>query len=596
MLMQQRWSFFLSFALIWQSWSLFAFQQTNDRRVTVRQTVTQLPAKNKRWALVIGIDKYKSGQIGRLRGAERDAQALRDALIQHAGFPEDQVILLSTAEAEDSPNQPRRIKILQYLSNLRGLVPPDGLLLVAFAGHGIERNGRAYLLPSDAEGTDDISLLEDSAISVETMKRRIKETGVRQVMFILDACRNDPLPGRADAANPMSEAFRSSFDYSKRNEEIEAFVTLYATSVGQRAYEYEREKQGYFTWALVQGLKGAAANPGGEVTLGSLKRYIEEKVPQYVQRDLGGNRLQRPFAIVEGYKADELVLAVSRPAPAVRMSVAGVPLSAMSFTTVNTDDSGNIINQRQEQCWGYVEDLGGGVKLELVEIPAGSFTMGSPSSEADRSEDEGPQHQVTVKGFLMGKTEVTQAQWRAVMGTNPSYFKGDDLPVEQVSWEDAKEFCRKLSARTGRNNRLPSEAEWEYAARGGTKTPFAFGATISPTVVNYDGDYPYGNAAKGLNRAKTVAAGSLPANEWGLHEMHGNVWEWCEDVTHENYAGAPSDGTAWLSGGHAVLRVLRGGSWSYIGLAACSAYRAWLTLDSRNNPTGFRVVAVARTR
>jgi formylglycine-generating enzyme required for sulfatase activity len=208
--------------------------------------------------------------------------------------------------------------------------------------------------------------------------------------------------------------------------------------------------------------------------------------------------------------------------------------------------------------------------LELVEIPSGSFTMGSPNTEADRNNDEGPQHQVNLKGFLMGKTEVTQAQWRAVMGTNPSDFKGDDLPVEQVSWEDAKEFCRKLSARTGRNYRLPSEAEWEYAARAGTTTPFAFDATVSPGHRQLRWQLSVWQCGEGEWRQQTVATGSLPANGWGLHEMYGNVWERCEDVWHESYAGAPMNGSAWISGEEQSRRVLRGGSW-YVAGVVCRA-------------------------
>lgn len=150
----------------------------------------------------------------------------------------------------------------------------------------------------------------------------------------------------------------------------------------------------------------------------------------------------------------------------------------------------------------------------------------------------------------MDKYDVTQAQYQAIMGTNPSNFKGDDLPVEQVSWNDAVEFCRKLSAKTGREYRLPTEAEWEYAARAGTTTPFAFGDTVTPDIANYDGDYPYGDAPRGTNRQTTTPVGSLgAANGFGLYDMQGNVWEWCLDYWHDNYGGlvggAPTDGSAW---------------------------------------------------
>jgi hypothetical protein len=213
--------------------------------------------------------------------------------------------------ATDQPEerQPTRINILTYLSNLAALVPTDGLLLVSFAGHGIERGGQAYLIPSDARLSHDVSLLEESAVSVTRMHDRIKAIGVGQVIVLLDACRNDP-GGRADAPNNMSAAY-AKFNFDVRNREVQAFATLYATAIGQRAYEYTEKRQGYFTWAIVEGLKGGAANDKGEVTLAALINYVQGTVPKKIAIDLGAYMQQRPFAIVEGYKADELVIAVA---------------------------------------------------------------------------------------------------------------------------------------------------------------------------------------------------------------------------------------------------------------------------------------------
>ena len=148
------------------------------------------------------------------------------------------------------------------------------------------------------------------------------------------------------------------------------------------------------------------------------------------------------------------------------------------------------------------------------------------------------------------------------MGNNPSYFKGNNRPVEQVTWGDAVQFCQKLSQLTGRNYRLPSEAQWEYACRAGRSTPFHFGETITTDLVNYDGNYPYASAPKGKYREQTTNVGSFPPNAFGLYDMHGNVWEWCQDVWHENYNGAPTDGSAWEKGGDSQSRLQRGGSWS----------------------------------
>ena len=273
--------------------------------------VTSLPVSAKRWALVIGVDKYQDPQISPLKGSDNDARLIADALVRNAGFPRDQVILLSTDQPTE--RQPTRVNILRRLSNLSTAVPKDGLLLVSFAGHGMERSGQAFLLPSDAQISDQISFLEETAISMNRVKERIKETGVGQVILLLDACRNDP-GGRADAINPLSNAYTNAFNFDVRNREVQAFATVYATGIGQRAYEYTEKKQGYFSWAVVEGLKGGAANDKGEVTLSQLVKYVQETVPKRLAIDLGSTKQQRPFAMIEGYRADELVVAVTNTA------------------------------------------------------------------------------------------------------------------------------------------------------------------------------------------------------------------------------------------------------------------------------------------
>src|SRR6476469_1237755 len=205
----------------------------------------------------------------------------------------------------------------------------------------------------------------------------------------------------------------------------------------------------------------------------------------------------------------------------------------------------------------------------MVSIPKGSFKMGAPArSEAQSRDNEIPQHQVTIKPFFLGKYPITQAQWAAVanlpkihydLDPDPSGFIGKNRPVERVSWYDAVEFCARLSQKTGSSYRLPSEAEWEYACRAGTTTPFYFGETVTPDLVNYNGNYPYGFTPKGLYRDQTTDVGSFPPNAFGLYDMHGNVWEWCSDKWHDNYKGAPTDGSSWETGTD-NKRVQRGGS------------------------------------
>jgi formylglycine-generating enzyme required for sulfatase activity len=254
-----------------------------------------------------------------------------------------------------------------------------------------------------------------------------------------------------------------------------------------------------------------------------------------------------------------------------------------------------------------LEDLANDTQLEMMLIPGGTFLMGSPESEEGRYSDESPQHEVTIEPFFMGKYQVTQEQWRFVaqlpqvnreLEQDPSYFKGDNRPVEQVSWEDAVEFCDRLSQYTGRTYRLPSEAEWEYACRAGTKTPFHFGDNITTDLVNYDGTYPYKSAPKGKYREQTTDVGTFPPNAFGLYDMHGNLDEWCLDDWHDNYKDAPTDGSAWFSSDDKLSdksgrAVLRGGSWHYDAGYCRSALRGRNLRGIRGNFYGFRVVCSA---
>ncbi|WP_298908323.1 bifunctional serine/threonine-protein kinase/formylglycine-generating enzyme family protein [uncultured Nostoc sp.] len=265
-------------------------------------------------------------------------------------------------------------------------------------------------------------------------------------------------------------------------------------------------------------------------------------------------------------------------------------LKTFQFEVMKVDQQGNSTTISPGQANFFIEDLGNNNTLEMVEIPGGQFLMGSPLTEKERNSNEGPQHPMTVKPFFMGKFTVTQEQYQAVMDINPSYFQGAKRPVEQVSWNDAVDFCQKLSLMTSKSYRLPTEAEWEYAARAGTTTPFYFGETITTKIANYNGEYTYGSAPKGENRQETVDVGSLPANAFGLYEMHGNVWEWCRDKYHNDYRGMPADGSAWVSGNNNPW-LLRGGSW----FSQSSVCRSSARLDGSNSDVavydfGFRVV------
>ncbi|MFN9427232.1 MAG: formylglycine-generating enzyme family protein, partial [Cyanobacteriota bacterium] len=274
--------------------------------------------------------------------------------------------------------------------------------------------------------------------------------------------------------------------------------------------------------------------------------------------------------------------------------------------------------RQPRQVQGFREQLADDLALTLLWIPPGRFWMGSPQSEPERQVNEGPQHLVQLQGCFMGETPITQAQWREVarwneregerwgreLKPNPSRFQQpgdarffqreistDGRPVECVSWEDAMEFCSRLSQRTGRTFTLPSEAQWEYACRAGTTTPFAFGETLTDELANYRASETYGKGPKGAYREQTTPVGMFPANAWGLQDMHGNVWEWCLDHWPGSYEGAPEDGSAWLLE-EGKQRLLRGGS-CFISPGYCrSAARGRSLPGNALSSIGFRVVCL----
>jgi formylglycine-generating enzyme required for sulfatase activity len=278
------------------------------------------------------------------------------------------------------------------------------------------------------------------------------------------------------------------------------------------------------------------------------------------------------------------------------------------FTIVRIDAHGREVSRAQKQNSVLIEDLGNGVILEMVVIPGGEFLMGSPDSEGSRYSNERPQHSVTIQPFLISKYPITQAQWREVaclpevhqsLKLRPSRSGGKSHPVTKVSWYDAVEFCvrlsrfveARLSQKTAYKYRLPSEAEWEYACRAGTTTPFHFGKTITTNLANYDGNYRYISGPEGIYRAKTTPVGDFKiANNFGLFDMHGNVLEWCLDHWHNSYENAPTDGNEWLDNRENKYRVKRGGSWRNEPLLCRSSSRKPDDASKQSPNIGFRIV------
>ncbi|MFN5065658.1 MAG: SUMF1/EgtB/PvdO family nonheme iron enzyme [Aphanizomenon sp.] len=336
---------------------------------------------------------------------------------------------------------------------------------------------------------------------------------------------------------------------------------------------------------------------------------LEEKTPRFLRsfhwvdfREHDPEPLGQLIWGITGIKPDSPPLIRKKP-PEEEKNKSSYQLKTFLFQTAQINNNGTEIKRITKNANYFGEDLGDGVTLEMVAIPGGTFIMGSPENEEGYHSSESPQHEVTVPPFFMGKYPVTQQQWRVVaalpkdkidLKSDPSYFKGDNLPVECVSWNDAQEFCARLSQMANKTYRLPTEAEWEYACRGGTTTPFYCGETISTDLANYNGNYTYGQGQKGQYREKTTEVGIFPANPFGLYDMCGNVWEWCEDGWHENYINAPADGSAWTSLSTEDM-LLRGGSWLNLARYCRSALRRGDLRDFRDSFYGFRVVSSFRT-
>ncbi|MFM7286076.1 MAG: formylglycine-generating enzyme family protein [Cyanobium sp.] len=317
----------------------------------------------------------------------------------------------------------------------------------------------------------------------------------------------------------------------------------------------------------------------------------------------------------------------------------GLPTETIELETARLRRQGEgwRVERRSLRLERALVELGEGIHLPLLWIPGDEFVMGSPPDELERRDSEGPQHRVRLAGFWLGQTPITQAQWRAVarlvpplgerwqrqLPANPSYFQPqgeknaperrfallpgesntEQRPVERVSWYDAMEFCRRLDTllpgTSGLRCTLPSEAQWEYACRAGGSMPFSCGETITPELANYDGNHTYANGPKGECRQQTTPVGMVPANGWGLHDMHGNVWEWCLDHWHGSYDDAPFDGRAWINPAakdskaeEEQPRLLRGGSWGNRPMGCRSAHRGHGLPDGAVSLVGFRVVCL----
>lgn len=367
----------------------------------------------------------------------------------------------------------------------------------------------------------------------------------------------------------------------------------------------ERQRQGLFgrrEWVINERREQTRRF----VTTYVLPTWLEDEAADTPEKRL---ELVKLLSSLPPVQFEELVFALQPPSSVVPPSASLIGERSVALLQWAESPVGQGLSALQESLQNILNDaaqngdLEAHFSLELVPIPGGTFMMGSPEDEPERGSSQGPQHEVSIQPFWMGRYPITQKQWRFVAGLDqvereldpdPSRFKGELRPVEQVSWYDVVEFCQRLSRFTKREYRLPTEAEWEYACRAGTTTPFHFGETVSPELANYDGNYTYNDGPKGEDREETTPVDHFEvANAFGLSDMHGNVFEWCQDHWHGNYDGAPTDGSAWLTNDERASRVVRGGSWHNSPRNCRSAYRSFYTRVYRLNDLGFRVVSVA---
>jgi formylglycine-generating enzyme required for sulfatase activity len=568
-----------------------------------------------RLALVIGNADYRSDAL--LSNPVNDATDLAAALKNRLGF---EVIHRTNLTVEKM-----RAEIKQFGQQLRGM----GLFY--YAGHGMQLGNENYLIPIGAERALFSSHynLDKNTIKASFILETMQDAGNKVNIIILDACRENPFEIRGRERRPGGLTLMTA----------PGSLIAYAARAGEVALDGKGKRNSPYTASLIDEIRHNQ-NLSILQLFTRVRAAVRDKTDE-LQSPGFYSELDQDFCLVgecgNGDDLSELIYKVLnwwQPVFVVVIAIWVIWLGwrqkwvsavvvawaeyratkieqiqhavmtrrmakeeqrrqqaeeekkgkLFKFKIVTVNAQGKIIKRTREQARYQTEDLGNGVTLEMVYIPEGRFLMGSPKTEKGRDSDEGPQHQVTLEPFYMGKYPVTQAQYEAVMGKNPSRFKGKNRPVEYVYWDDAVAFCKRLSEMTGRTYRLPSEAQWEYAARAGTTTPFYFGETITSELANYN-----------YNIKETTDVGSFPPNAFGLYDMHGNVWEWCADTWHKNYEGAPTDGSVWEKEPSRNNRVLRGGSWSLVAGLCRTASRDWLGPGVRDDGVGFRVVWVART-
>jgi formylglycine-generating enzyme required for sulfatase activity len=518
------------------------------------------PLQGEQYAFLVGVRDYSlNNELTSLKYTEDDVHTLASTLLK-SGVPQENIILMTQRMAATKARfSPRSDQIRKELALLLSELTADDSIIVGFSGHGLQFKGDPvnYFCPLDAKPDDKSTL-----ISLTEVYESLNRSKAQTKLLLVDACRDDPLSEGAKSAKRIELQ-----QVSDRAPPVLAggTIAIFSCSASQQSFESSDLKSGVFFHFVNRALAGEADGDDDKVVdLIELEFFTIKSVQKWARVNLG--KPQIPERLGRAVGAMELVRLD-------RGAKFNQPMNIPPRLEATPKSITNSI----------------GMKLNL--IPAGTFMMGSPASEADRDDDE-TQHRVTLtKDFYLGTTEVTQGQWESVMGTTP--WKGNDYVQEgsnnaasYVSWDDAVEFCRKLSIKEGKTYRLPTESEWEYACRGGTTTAYSFGADAAQ--LSEYGWFDKNGWDIGEKYAHMV--GLKRANGFGLYDMHGNVWEWCSDWYGDYPTGNVTDPQGAAVGSD---RVFRGGSWFHNAGFCRSAYRSYFTPDYRSDVLGFRV-AVGR--
>ena len=524
-----------------------------DKNVSVEGRAPTGSRTGTNWAVVIGVNSYLDPNIPDLRYCVPDASLVAKTLADKCGYEEKRILLI-TDDEEKGHLRPLGINLRKQLPAWLKRAEENDTILMFFSGHGfLDDRGQGFLAPTDCD-KENLGL---SSLRTDDLRDMLVQCKATRKVLILDCCHAGSLKS-AETTGSSGEELGRVF----RN--ASGLFTLASCRASEQSHEWREKGQGLFTYFLVKGLQGEADfDRNNVVDADELYRFAYDEVSTAAQRELGG--VQTPVRNI-GPEC-EGVLALS--------------WTAGSLADIVTNSTGSLADIVTNSI---------GMKLKL--IPAGEFMMGSPEDE-EHHEDNEKQHRVRItRPFYLGTTEVTQGQFEAVMGTSPwkdqeSVKEGSDYAASYVRWEDAVEFCERLSAKELKMYRLPTEAEWEYACRAVTRTAYSFGNS-SDDLSEYAwwGGLAGGGSCQDEKYAHQV--GQKRANSWGLYDMHGNVYEWCQDWYEEDYYGnSPTDDPTGPTTGS--YRVLRGGGWFNHAWLCRSAFRSYGSPDGLLYGLGFRM-------